>query len=923
MIDPDPDSTSADAEPGAPPADKVRARSIRRATQARLSRLVAFSLALILCTGVIVALAIEAQNKINALNTANSDNVQWTLSQSEVEFLMFHSALMQAQAVPDPDTAPLRKWFDVFYSRIDTLHQSPLYAELTHLPRLVDPFARIAAFLNDTARLIDGPDADLVADLPALAARADALRADVRAISLEGINTFAHQSDVQREGVSNAMTRIAALTGGLVIALLVLVFFLIRLSRITIGQARDNQLTGDRLDAMLRTSLDAILVVDRSGRFVEFNGAAEKIFGYSKEDAVGSCMTDLIFPSHLIAAHAAGMANYLKTGQQRFIGQGRVQLEARRRSGEVFPVELSIARTNAPDGEIFVSFLRDISERVAAEDKLITALIDAQAGERAKTHFLAVMSHEMRTPLNGLLGTLDLMNGTALSDKQAEYLAIMQTSGRLLLHHVNDVLDIAKLEAGKTGADKQSFELENLVAEVLDGLRPLAQARGNTLTLDPGRAPIGTVQGDPQALRQVLLNLASNAIKFTFNGSVNVGLAQLQSQNADTLVEFTIADTGLGIAPDDLDRIFEDFVTLDGSYGRRAEGTGLGLGIARRLTGVMGGQIGAESELGEGSLFWVRLPFSVPATTKVDAPRIQPPQDAPRPRPCSVLVVEDNAINRFIVREMLLADGHHVTEANDGDDGVRAAQATRFDLILMDVSMPRLNGIEATQQIRAGQGASAKTTILALTAHALPADKARFLQAGMNGSLTKPLQTDALRAIMQETLGDQWLISAPGPYASAAGPDDPLIAPAVLADLRDSLGPAIAQSLLTRFHRELDAALLDIGGVIHARDAAAATAALHRMAGSAATFGAHRLLNLLFRMEQQSKEGALDQVEQALPALYQLWAETRNAMVALQLKTTPRPSKTSPAPRSRLHAGPRPQPAAPSPPTKHLAPETE
>lgn len=851
--------------------------SRRRLTRRRWARLSAFALGLALCTGMIVALAIEALNKINALNTANSDNVQWTLSQSEVEFLTFYNAVVVAHTSADHDLADLRKWFDIFYSRMDTIQTSGLYAELTHLPDLAGPFARVAGFLDATIPLMDGSDEGLRTALPLLTRHAMEIRNDVRLISLEGIRTFARQSDIQRESVSDTMSRIAALTGGLVIALLVLVFFLTRLYRISQAQATENQLTRDRLEAMLKTSLDAVLVVDKSGKFIEFNGAAEDIFGYSKAEAIGQEMTTLIFPEHLIAAHNAGMSHYLATGKERVIGKGRIQLEARRKSGEVFPVELSIARTNSPDGEIFVSFLRDISERVAADAKLLKALVDAQAGERAKAHFLAVMSHEMRTPLNGLLGSLDLLHRTKLSAKQGEYISIMQASGRMLLHHVNDVLDIAKLEAGKTSAEKTAFDLENLIREVMDGQRPLAQASGTTLMFDPGASEIGTVWGDAQGLRQVMLNLIGNAIKFTRNGAVTVGIEELESQGPRKLVEITVVDTGLGISESDLERVFDDFVTLDSSYERGAEGTGLGLGIARRVVRAMGGEIGAESEPGEGSLFWVRVPLSVPDGPSITSPtKSLPNTGSGAIAPRSVLVVEDNPINRFVVREMLEAEGHRVTEASDGDEGVRIAAMLPFDLILMDISMPRLNGIEATKQIRRGKGASAQSTIIALTAHALPVDIAQFEAAGMNGTLTKPLDSTALRAAMQDTDFRQAGGAAPLETARTSN-SDPLINGETLDQLRIGLGAEKTTTLIARFLIEGDTAITGISALVLQGDHMAATAAVHALAGSAATFGATRLRNLLAGMEKDAKEGRNERLADFLAQLAEVWTGTRDA----------------------------------------------
>ncbi|MFN3605837.1 MAG: PAS domain S-box protein, partial [Cypionkella sp.] len=399
----------------------------------------------------ITALARQALDQIRILNTASSDNLQWTLSQTEVEFLLYYNAILHAASNPAKCLSDVRRRFDIFYSRIDTIRHGPIYGSLAVKPQMAEEFAHLDAFVVATIPHIDGPDDALRAQLPRLISEAASLRGDIRAISLEGIRVFSEIADLQRQSVSETMQRIALLTVSLILLLLLALFLLARIYGTTRRQAVENKAVRERLQAMLNTSLDAVLVVDRNGRFIEFNGAATEIFGYTAQEALGQEMTKLIFAEHMIAAHNAGMKRHLETGAQRVIGAGRVQVEAKRKSGEVFPVELSVAKTMSPAGEIFVSYLRDISDRMRAEEHLTKARDDALAGERAKARFMAVMSHEMRTPLNGLLGALDLLRSTPLTAKQREFTEVMQKTGALLLHHVSDVLDISRLESGKVG----------------------------------------------------------------------------------------------------------------------------------------------------------------------------------------------------------------------------------------------------------------------------------------------------------------------------------------------------------------------------------------------------------------------------------------------------------------------------------------
>lgn len=860
------------------------------------------------------------------LNTADSDNLQWTLSQTEVEFLQFYNALIVAEANPTADLAPLRRWYDIFYSRLNVIMGGPVYGKVAQEPNTASEFEQINAYMDAALPYIDGPDHALRAQLPKMYEDAVKLRADVRNVTLEGIRVFSKLADGQRISVSDTMARIAMLTVGLILLLLLAVFFLARVYGVTRRQAIENKTTRDRLQAMLNTSLDAVLVVDREGNFIEFNGAATEIFGYSEAEALGADMTKLIFADHLIAAHNEGMRRHLETGEQRIIGKGRVQVQAKRKSGEVFPVELSVAKTMSQDGEIFVSYLRDISDRMIAEERLTKARDEALAGERAKARFLAVMSHEMRTPLNGLLGSLDLLKVTSLSEKQAEFVDVMQKSGELLLHHVTDVLDIARLESGRIEGDNVALNLDDLVQDVLESQAALAQAKGLTLRYRPEAGAIGMVIGSALRLRQVLLNLISNAIKFTEHGLVELQAAVVnEGGGGNPRLSLRVRDTGIGIALADQARVFDDFVTLDSSFGRRADGTGLGLGIARRIVQSMGGEIGVVSQPKLGATFWIDLPYRSP-TLEPSSPGNKPKAKsaiAPRNsriakakhagKSLDILVVEDNQINRFILREMLLAAGHKVTEAVDGLEGVQLAQKSHFDLIFMDISMPALDGIAATVRLRAGTGPCANAPIIALTAHALPDDRALFLASGMNAVLNKPLDRDMLMHVLAEltvlpkpkpvvkpassvqTARPQRRAKPSPGYAIAAetGEDEnlhltgqvktstpklPILRNSTLDDLKSALGAQRLTGLTSRFLTEGATTLTKSESALRTGELSAVQAMVHSLAGSAATFGALALQAHLAQMETDLKAQNGAAALAALPKLSELLHQTENAM---------------------------------------------
>lgn len=863
-------------------------------------RIAAVVAILALCIGTILFLVVDVREKIEEQATASSDNVQWSLSQVEVEYLRLLGALESARLTGAEGLPELRRRFDIFYSRVQTVQQGEVYAALRREPAFSGRLAGIQRALDQMIPAIDGPDAALVADLPRLTSRVGAMLDDVRNLGLQGIRSSADRADASRRAVWLTLLRVAGLTVALILTLMALAMVLFRLYRLAERQALARRETNARLEAILSSTLDAVIAMDARGVVLHFNGAAEQVFGYTRAEAIGAQMADLIVPAHLRDAHEAGMARYLRTGATRILGHGRIELQARRRDGSIFPVELSISMARTGGGEFFVSFVRDISARVAAEAELLKARDDALAGEKAKAELLAVMSHEMRTPLNGMLGTLQLIRDTDLTPKQGDYLRIMETSGQLLLHHVNDVLDISRIDAGKVEIERRPFDLDQVLIEIADSQRSLAEANGNVLAVRMEQVGNATVLGDQTRLRQILLNLVSNAIKFTRNGTVSIEVEPLG--RAD-IFEFRVSDTGIGISEENLAKIFDDFVTLDTSYARESGGTGLGLGIAKRLARMMGGELGAESEQGEGSLFWLRLPLPVlsPDSARLRRDPAGPPRaPAPPPsRPLSILVVEDNAINRMVAQEMIAREGHEVTLAEDGEEGVGIAATRRFDLIFMDISMPGLDGVQATQAIRAGPGPNAATPIVALTAHALPDDIARFHAAGMQDALIKPIVRDQLRALLS---ADR---ARPGPRPAAPlGPVDldpvdldPLnsgpidLGPVdldMLTERCDTLGPDLASRLCNAFVSEADR-LIDTLRHAETLDDAAVVALSHKIAGSSGLFGATRLHAKLGEIETAGKTGESTRMRALLADLPPIWAETRTVMLALQARHTAAP----------------------------------
>ncbi|MDV7144000.1 ATP-binding protein [Tropicimonas sp. TH_r6] len=813
----------------------------------------------------------EVLRDLKSLNAADSDNAQWTLSQVEVEYLLLQQTLKQADPSDPAWLAELRKRYDIFYSRITTVQTGSPYARLHQSFEFEHHLINVKDFLDGMTPVIDADDETLGNAVPSLVAETEALRDDVRALALNGLGQFAEIADERRAEVAQTLRHLVLAMVGLVIVLLCLVTILYKMNRASVDRAVEQRRLSGQMRAIIGSSLDAVVVADDAGRVRVFNGPAEDVFGYTEAEAVGEMLSDLIIPEKYAAAHSAGLKRFVETRQKRVVGAGRVELEGKRKSGELFPVELSIDVAESEDETIFVSYLRDITDRRLAEQELIETRDRALAGEKAKAEFLAMMSHEMRTPLNGLLGTLTLLRETDLTERQVTFLDNMDVSGQLLLHHVNDVLDISKFEAGRIQIENVPFDLDGLLNEIVGGQSSVAATHGNTLACTWVSQTPGEVRGDPVRLRQVVLNLVNNAIKFTQSGDVRLEAERI-GEGRRPMFEFRVIDDGIGIAEKDMERIFNDFETLDRSYGRIAGGTGLGLGIARRLVEAMGGEIGAESEEGEGSLFWVRVPLETAVSHRASAAK--PTRAAPRNK-LDVLIVEDNEINRQVLEAMLLQDGHSVVQAVNGKEGVEAATARRFDVILMDISMPVMDGVSATRAIREGHGPCHDIPILAVTAHAMPGDRETFRDAGMSALVTKPIVRDELRDAL-DRFGSLAVSAAGTDVVEDDGSDDGF-APQDLQELVQTLGSERAAVLLAEFIRETDAGVDALErGEASGVELSELIRSVHQMAGSCGTFGATRMRMALFDIETQAKSGDAAGARAGIGKLPELWYRDRS-----------------------------------------------
>src|SRR5438128_455296 len=611
----------------------------------------------------------------------------------------------------------------------------------------------------------------------------------------------------------------------------------------------------DRLRAVMTTMHDALIVVDARGCVTMANDAACTLFGCREAELIGSPL----------ARYVDGGTGWPSKSAE--VRNERITFLAR--SGTRIPMSVSVAMLAGPDGEAVGSvwLAHDMRVRLRLREEMEAARDTAVDANRIKSEFLANMSHEIRTPMNAIIGFTDLVLESAIGAEQREYLGHVRQSSEALLAIINEVLDLSKIEAGKLRLDHAPFSLRQTVHAVLGGMAIRADEKKLELAVDVRSDVPDAVVGDMSRLRQVLLNLVGNAIKFTERGEVVVRVTTESDVGGEgTTLRFSVADTGIGIPVDKHRLVFQAFTQADGSMTRRYEGTGLGLAIASQLVEMMGGRIWLDSTVGEGSTFHFTarvglqrdaLPLPSPSATLTGL-RLLVVDDSATVRgivvdmlnACGAHPVEDTPTNRRMLTVLLEKRGYTALAVEDGLQAIAAIQAGSFDVVLMDVQMPRMDGLTATAGIRAREKHTrTRLPIIALTAHAMNGDRERCLAAGMDAYVSKPVEAEELFRVMHAVVtGARNATSAERPSTAA-----PVHVEAVLRQVGGNRA-ALAE-VIDSFRKDSARTLDALRSALARRDGNTVESAAHRLRAALTTVVAPDAAAAALRLEEIGREG--------------------------------------------------------------------
>lgn len=612
--------------------------------------------------------------------------------------------------------------------------------------------------------------------------------------------------------------------------------------------------------SLFENSSEGIFRIDRRGRFISANPALVRLLGYDSASQFLNSVTDVIRDCFIDREDCRRFLALLNR-QERVL---RFETRWHRRDHSEVYISISAHRITDEQGQLkyYEGSLTDIGERKAKEQAEI-AREKAEAASEAKSHFLATMSHEIRTPMNGILGMAQLLMRSGLSPAQQQQVDSIYRSGQSLLTILNDVLDFTKIEAGQMELEQTPFNLVEQLEQLRQLLLPMAQEKQLDLILRLEQDLPERVIGDARALNQILLNLCTNALKFTQEGYVLIKVRVLDQQLERCRLRFEVEDTGIGIPESAHPRIFMHFSQADSSITRRFGGTGLGLSICKRLVELQAGQIGFDSRAGQGSRFWTELEYTVTRSSALPLPSIEPAGAVKAKSRLDILLVEDTPINQQVTVGLLESEGHCVSVADDGYTALSMHNDHGYDLVLMDIHLPDMDGIETTRRMRNHPDPSrAAVRIIALTASVTPAEMRLYQQAGMDAVVSKPLQFEELNRLLWDTPTRTQL------PALGRDSEDALLNLGLLQQHRQMLG----SDRFTALCQQMQEQCLELLQQLETADSEMRPILLHKLAGTLSNFGLQQAARLSRELEQQS--ATPDNVQQ----LDQL---TRNSLEAL------------------------------------------
>ena len=637
----------------------------------------------------------------------------------------------------------------------------------------------------------------------------------------------------------------------------------------------------DDLDRFFNLSLDMLCIARTDGYFIRVNPQWTRVTGYTEAELLARPYLDFV--------HAEDRRSTIAAGARLAAGEPVVWFENRYQCKDGTYRWLMWMCAPFLEQNLIYASARDITDRRQAEDALrryasemaaarqvqeenatrLSQLVSelevarrrAEDATAAKGEFLANMSHEIRTPMNAILGMTQLLARSPLTAEQRDLVGTASEAAESLLALINDILDFSKIEARRLELEAVAFGVADTVADALRLVAPRAREKGLTLTSRVDEAVPATLMGDPGRLRQVLLNLVGNAVKFTETGEVAVLVDVMESTADSVQLHFAVRDTGIGVPADKQWQIFGAFVQADGSTTRKYGGTGLGLTISAELVELMQGRIWIDSVVGRGSTFH----FSALFARAAQRHKASPPPSEPEPaavlsrvsrRPLRILLAEDNAINQKVVAGMLASGGHQVVVVDNGQQAVEAVQRQVFDVVLMDIQMPEMNGLEATAAIRAAErGSGRRLPIIAMTAHAMTGDRERCLAGGMDGYVAKPIRIADMFATIAALV------------AGEASPED---GAAVIVDEQKLLSHAFAGNaallvdVIDAFTTETPPALAAMHEAVDAGNLAALARAAHKMKGTVGVFTTGPALAAAVELETAARADDVNRARAAL-----------------------------------------------------------